>query len=222
MAAAGDATQQTKSSARQDGHVGRSATPAPLLLDLDNQRQLITSLELDTRANWFLENVWLTYLAWWDDRARRARRQYRFWRAVVLVGGAATPSLIGFSIGGGSEAIEWAAWATGLAVAIAAALETLYRWGDIWREKRAAGERLKVEGWRFLHLTGPYLGRTHTEAFSEFAETVERFIEAEIGDYLAAAIPRGTNDKNPKDSGAGGTTVPVVDATTTASKPAVS
>jgi hypothetical protein len=179
-----------------------------VLLDLDEQRRLFTSLDLDEGARWFLENVWLTYLAWWGDRAQRARRQYRIWRGIVLVGGAATPSLIGFSIGGGSEVVEWAAWATGLAVAIAAALESLYRWGDIWREKRAAGERLKVEGWRFLHLTGPYRGRTHAEAFPEFAETVERFIELEIGDYLAAAIPRGTGEQDQKDPGTTGKTSP--------------
>ena len=191
-----------------------------MLLDLEKQRQLITRLDLDFGAQWFLENVWLTYLDWWDDRAHRARRWYRFWRAIVLVGGAATPSLIGFSIGGGSEAVEWAAWGTGLAVAVAAALESLYRWGDIWREKRAAGELLKAEGQRFLHLIGRYRGRTHAQAFPEFAETVERFIEQEIGDYLAAAIPRATSDKDANDCDATGTTSRTADAASEADEAA--
>ena len=46
--------------------------------------------------------------------------------------------------------VEWAAWATGLLVAVAAALEALFHWGDVWREKRSAGELLKIEGWRFF------------------------------------------------------------------------
>lgn len=157
---------------------------------------------------WFLESVWLRYVAWWDDRARRARRPYRFWRSVVLIGGALTPSLIGFSIGGESrEAMQWAAWVTGLLVAFAAALESLFRWGEVWREKRAAGEMLKIEGWRFFQLIGPYRGRTHAEAFPDFAEAVGRLVEHEIGDYLVATTPRAAGGSE-KDSEEPGTTHP--------------
>jgi len=181
---------------------GREASTAQLL-DLEAQRQAFATLNVDENAKWFLENVWLRYVAWWDRRAWQAKRQHYALRGVVLVGGAATPSLIGFSIGGGLEAMQWAAWVTGLLVAIAAAAESLFRSGEVWREKRAAGELLKIDGWRFLQLLGPYRGKTHAEAFPDFAESVERLIEHEIGDYLAAAIPRRDGseqqrDENPK------------------------
>ena len=75
-------------------------------------------------------------------------------------------------------------------VAVSAALESLFRWGDVWRDKRGAAELLKIEGWRFFELTGSYRGRTHRDAFPDFADAVVRLVEHEIGDYLAAAVPR--------------------------------
>jgi Protein of unknown function (DUF4231) len=173
------------------------------LLDLDELHQAFAGLELENGAKRFLESVWLRYVDWWDHRARQARRRYFALRGIVLVGGAATPSLIGFSLGTGASVVEWVAWGTGLLVAIAAAFDSLLRPGDVWREKRAAGELLKIEGWRFFQLLGSYRGKSHKEAFPEFAETVERLIEHEIGEYLAAAVPRSKNghDGDTEDSG---------------------
>jgi Protein of unknown function (DUF4231) len=93
------------------GSILRHAAGSVRLLDLDEQRQWVAQLDLDDSAKRFLENVWLRYVAWWDERARQARRRYHRWRGIVLIGGAATPSLISFSIGGQNvESIQWAAW----------------------------------------------------------------------------------------------------------------
>jgi hypothetical protein len=187
------ATTQAGAPPPQERDRRPGARRRPTLLDLDELREGFAGLELEDGAKPFLESVWLRYVDWWDYRARQARRRYYALRGIVLVGGAATPSLIGFGLGTGESVVEWVAWSTGLLVAIAAAFESLLRPGDVWREKRAAGELLKIEGWRFFQLLGSYRGKSHKEAFPEFAETVERLIEHEIGEYLAAAAPRLTN-----------------------------
>jgi hypothetical protein len=180
--------------------IHRHAARSVRLLDIEEQRNWVEQLDLDNTAKPFLENVWLRYIAWWDERARQARRRYHLWRGIVLIGGAATPSLISFSIGGQNvESLQWAAWGTGLLVAVAAALESLFGWGDIWREKRAAGELLKLEGWRFFQLTDRYRGMTHAEAFPDFVEAVDRLIEHEIGEYLAAAVPHPLGGEGSQD-----------------------
>ena len=86
---------------------------------------------------------------------------------MVVVGAAVTPSLVGFSLGGDNppDAVEWAAWASGLP-SPSPALEALFHWGDVWREKRSAGELYGVEGWRFFQLAAPYTAfKTHRQAF---------------------------------------------------------
>ena len=47
-------------------------------------------------------------------------------------------------------------------------------------KKRKAAELLKIEGWRYFQLAGPYRKTTHKVAYPDFAATVEVMIEREI------------------------------------------
>jgi hypothetical protein len=47
-----------------------------------------------------------------------------------------------------------------LVVAICAGLESVFGFGDIWREKRMAAELIKSEGFGFLQLAGGYVAVT--------------------------------------------------------------
>jgi hypothetical protein len=179
--------------AETDPALAASTPHDPTRLNPDELRRAFAGLDLKDGAKQFLESVWLHYVDRWDRRARQAKRRYYALRGIVLIGGAATPSLIGFSLGTGKSVVEWVAWSTGLLVAIAAAFESLLRPGDVWREKRAASELLTIQGWRFFELLGSYEGKSHKDAFPEFAKTVGRLVEHEIGKYLAAAVPSSTN-----------------------------
>jgi uncharacterized protein DUF4231 len=85
--------------------------------------------------------------------------------------------------------IQLAAIVTGLFIAIAAGIEEIFHYGDIWREKRNAAELLKIEGWRYLQLARPYRQATHKAAYSDFAANVELLIEREIKDYMVVTQP---------------------------------
>lgn len=74
-------------------------------------------------------------------------------------------------------------------VAICAAVEQFFKFGDRWRHYRRSAELLKTHGWQFFELTGPYApysqnGR-HTEAFHLFASQVEEIIQSDVDGYVS-------------------------------------
>ena len=76
-------------------------------------------------------------------------------------------------------------------VAVSAGLDALFNCGEIWREKRAAAELIKSEGFSFFQLSGDYAQfETQQEASKEFAKNVENLIRNEIKDYILAATPK--------------------------------
>jgi hypothetical protein len=152
----------------------------------------IDRLDLKESQKQFVKDRWLSYVVYWDQRAKASKTKYFILKTVVIVGSVITPALIGTvalpnllqareSV---TNPIQWIAFGLSLLVGLAAALEEFFRHGEIWREKRAAGEILKCEGWRFFQLAGKYKGKTHHGAFPDFASNVEDMIEHEIKDYF--------------------------------------
>jgi hypothetical protein len=114
---------------------------------------------------------------------------------VVIVGSALIPALVGLRE---LEQFRDASWMFSVAsvlvsllIAMCAGLESLFGWGDIWREKRMAAELIKSEGFSFLQLAGGYARfETHQEAYKTFAQSVEDLIRHEIKDYIVAVTPK--------------------------------
>src|SRR4051812_6507639 len=124
----------------------------------------IDRLDLKESQKQFVKDRWLSYVVYWDQRAKASKTKYFILKTVVIVGSVITPALIGTvalpnllqareSV---TNPIQWIAFGLSLLVGLAAALEEFFRHGEIWREKRAAGEILKCEGWRFFQLAGKY------------------------------------------------------------------
>lgn len=74
-------------------------------------------------------------------------------------------------------------------VAICAAVEQFFKFGDRWRHYRRSAELLKTHGWQFFELTGPYAPYhktgSHTEAFHLFASQVEQIIQSDVDGYVS-------------------------------------
>ena len=112
-----------------------------------------------------------------------------------MIGSALIPALVGLRElnvwGNYSWAFAVASIVASLVVAICGGIETLYNNGGIWREKRAAAELIKSEGFSFLQLIGDYKDfNSHKEAFELFATNVESLIRSEIKDYIVAVSPK--------------------------------
>jgi Protein of unknown function (DUF4231) len=165
------------------------------LVDTEALKAEIDELnDLDEQQKRSLENRWLHMVRYWDERSRKSRRKYFAYRTIVLIGGVLIPALVTLQTSAlvpdkYKGLIQFAAIVTGLLIAIAAGIEEIFHYGDIWREKRNAAELLKIEGWRYLQLARPYRQATHEAAYSDFAANVELLIEREIKDYMVVTQP---------------------------------
>jgi hypothetical protein len=163
------------------------------LVDEQALRAVIDKLEgLSEEQKQRIKDRWLNYVLWWDSRARISKLWHYLLRGIVVVGGVAMPALIGSAatptlLGLASDkinVIQWWAFGVSVVVGVAATLEELFRFGEIWRDKRGAAEALKGEGWRYFQLVGKYKDKSHEDAYADFASAVEDMIEHEIKDYL--------------------------------------
>ncbi len=73
-------------------------------------------------------------------------------------------------------------------VAILAAVDQLFKFGDRWRHYRSTAELLKMQGWQFFELSGPYITYAqtgHKEAFPAFANQIEEIIQSDVEGYVS-------------------------------------
>jgi hypothetical protein len=172
---------------RRPGAADRS-TGAP-----SNRAQLaplIDQLELQPLQLEYLRRRWLEQVDWNDDRSTRLQGWYRTLRLTTIVGGVLVPALVGLNVSGPtSQVIRWTVFAIGLVVALAAAIEGFYRFGDRWSHYRRATELLKSEGWQFLQLSGQYGAyRRHADAFPRFVSQVEALIQDDVDAYFTTVV----------------------------------
>lgn len=174
----------------------------PVLVDIEKLRAIIMGLELGNKKwNEYIEARWLNYVEWWDSRASKSKRRYHGLRWAVIVAGALIPALVALRelevLERYAAVFAIASIAASLVVAICAGIESLYNFGDIWREKRAAAELIKSEGFSFFELTDRYSQfKTHQDAYKLFTENVENLIRTEIKEYIVAVGPH-TPDQRP-------------------------
>jgi Protein of unknown function (DUF4231) len=160
-------------------------TQAWLRTDLD---ALVRSLHLGTEQDHFLRSRWLENVLWMESAAQRTRTRYYALRLLTVVGAVIVPALVSINaIGGAQTAVTWLTFAVSLVVAISAAVEGFFRFGERWRHYRSLVEELKSEGWNLYELSGPYRadGATHATAFPMFVDRVNDVLRRETQAYIA-------------------------------------
>jgi hypothetical protein len=149
---------------------------------------LVDELDLDPSRKRYLKARWLDQLTWLEGKASNARDRYYALRLVTIVGAVLVPALVGIDAASDrlDLAVRIALWVVSLVVAISAAVEQFFHYGDRWRNYRQTAERVKSEGWLFLQLSGPYAGATstHAAAYTSFAARVEELIGSDVDVYV--------------------------------------
>lgn len=149
---------------------------------------LIEDLELEPQRKRFLRSRWLDQVIWLERKATRARNLYYGVRLTTVVGALLVPALVTVNFADDTldSGVTAATWIVGLVVALSAALEQFFHFGDRWRSYRRTVERLKAEGWLFLQLSGRYAanGATHESAYPAFATRTERLLDADVDAFL--------------------------------------
>jgi hypothetical protein len=176
---------------------------------------------LTTLQREFLRARWLDQVLWMEGRAAKARNKYYRLRLVTIVGGVIIPALVslgsvgpgGINPGGNNDndgavivrqVIGWSTFLLSQAVAISAATEQFFNYGERWRHYRRSVELLKSQGWQFFQLSGAYAPYNksggHKEAFTLFANHIEEIIQRDVEVYSNQVAQEKQQDKNPNGS----------------------
>jgi hypothetical protein len=146
--------------------------------------QLITAIELPELNKQFLRARWLEQIMWMEEKALDALWWYRVLRLATIIGGVIVPALVSWTVGDGDDMLKALTFIVSLVVALSAAVEEFFRYGERWRHYRRTVESLKSEGWQFLQLSGPYVNMTHSQAYPAFATRVEELSREEVDRYM--------------------------------------
>jgi hypothetical protein len=147
---------------------------------------LIDGLELSPMQKRFLTSRWLDQVVWMEGRAGMAQRRYYRLRMITVAGAIIVPALVSLTTldDWPGQAAQVMLWIVSLVVAVSAAIEGFFQFGQRWRNYRGTVERLKMEGWLYLQSAGPYAGASHGESYGAFAARVEELIQSDVDVYL--------------------------------------
>ena len=152
---------------------------------------VIDQLDLSELQKRCLRSRWLDAVMWVERKAKQAQRLHYASRLVIIIGGLIIPALVSLDLGTdpAADLVRWAAFGLGLLVAVSAAIDGLFRFGERWRHYRLIAERLKIEGWQFFQLSGPYARQAgHAAAHPEFAARVEEIIRSDVEQYITEVV----------------------------------
>ena len=144
---------------------------------------IIEQLNLEPLQKQFIKYRWLQQVMKLEKLSRRYRWRYNFTRIITIVGGVIIPALVSLNINGnGVGAIfGWLTFALSQIVAICAALEEFFHYGELYRQYRNSSELMQMEAWYYLQLSGIYKNfSTHQLAYKTFAGRVEKIIEQDL------------------------------------------
>jgi len=165
---------------------------------------LIEALNLPDLQKHFLRSRWLDQVLWMEGKADRARDWYYRLRLTTIIGGVIIPALVSLNFTAGTAVVVgWITFFVSLLVAISAAVEEFFHYGERWRHYRQTVEALKNEGWQFFQLSGPYRRfESHANAYRAFAARVEDISRLDVEAYITNVVreKQEEGEEKPKDA----------------------
>jgi hypothetical protein len=153
----------------------------------DEFGSIVDGLELTNIQERFLRLRWLDQVLWFERKAAYNQHRYYALRLITIVGGVIVPAIVSLNVRKDNVAttLAWVTFSLSLVVAIAAALEGFFHYGERWRSFRRTSEALKAHGWQFFELAGPYEDvSTHVAAFPRFAAQVEALLQQDVETFI--------------------------------------
>jgi hypothetical protein len=151
-------------------------------------------LELEPLRMRYMHSRYVDQVVWMEGKADQARRHYVRLRLITVVGAVIVPVLIGLNSDNGW--VEAGTVALSLVVAVSAAIEQFFHFGERWQHYRRNVERLKSEGWRYFELTDGYAA-SHDSAFPEFARRVEAILQEETDVFISEVTAERKQGQSP-------------------------
>jgi hypothetical protein len=147
--------------------------------------ELIDQLNISGLQKQFIKSRWLDQMMWLEKKAGESQRKHLRLRMVTIIGGVIIPAMVSLNIDDGNKAVKqtlfWGTFTLAQVVAISAAVEEFFHYGERWGQYRRTAEYLKTEGWQYFQLSGPYAkSASHASAYRAFANRVERLIQEDV------------------------------------------
>jgi hypothetical protein len=157
---------------------------------------------VSAQERFYISNRWHSQWSYYDKKAGEAKNTYYRYQAIVVIGSLIIPALVslnstlarglaGIFSQGDLEAeamfrvvVDMITVVVSLMVAGAAALESLYKYGDSWSSYRSAAEELQAEKYFYDMLAGPYANNPNP--FATFVERTEGIVANQNGKYFQA------------------------------------
>lgn len=152
----------------------------------NEMESIIEKLDLDDSQNRFMRSRWLDQVLWMEGKAAKSQKPYYMLRLIVIIGGIIVPALVSLQFDPSVQIIiRWITFGLSLCVAISAAIEGFFHYGERWQHYRSTVELLKSEGWQFFQMSGNYRNyASHSKAYPEFAERVENILRQDVQVYI--------------------------------------
>lgn len=167
---------------------------------------LVDKLQLEDLHKEFLKNRWLDQVMWLEGRAKKEQNQHFRLRMITIIGGVLVPAMVGFRNTDNpklQQSITITAFVVSQAVAISAAVEEFFGHGDKYRNYRSTAESMKIEGWQFMQLAGPYRKfKVHEEAYKTFAQRVEQYIQKDVEGFVTRLEEKQEDEKHDAEAAA--------------------
>ncbi|MCC5663832.1 DUF4231 domain-containing protein [Nostoc sp. CHAB 5784] len=170
--------------------------------------KLFEGMKLGDVQKHFLRSRWLDQVLWMEGKANFSRDRHYLLRITTIVGGVILPALVSLNINTtlqvnnrARDVIIWSTFGLSQIVAISAAIEEFFHYGERWRHYRRTVESLKSQGWQFSQLTGPYRNYTsHEQAFNLFAGNVEDIIQRDVEIYSTQVVQEKKEEKESQEN----------------------
>jgi hypothetical protein len=150
--------------------------------------RLIDEADVDGRQRDFLRLRWLDQVAWVEEKATKSQQLYYRLRLITIIGAVTVPALVSLNAldGWPGNAAQIATWIVSLIVAVSAAIEGFFQFGQRWRNYRGTAEQLKTEGWLYFELAGPYaeVNGSPADAYRTFVSRVEEMLQKDVDAYI--------------------------------------
>lgn len=160
--------------------------------------RIFEALTLTNLQKEFLRSRWLDQVLWMEGRAAHTQKRYYCLRLLTIIGGVLLPALVSWNVSiknpndrnnNNAEIFSLLTLALSSGVAVSAAVEEFFHYGERWRHYRRTAESLKTQGWQFSQLSGLYSGyESHQEAFPSFAAQVENILQRDVEVYVTEVV----------------------------------
>jgi uncharacterized protein DUF4231 len=163
---------------------------------------LIDGLPVHNAHKGYLRARWLDQVLWMERKAEATKKRYYWLRLITIVGGVIVPALVSLNLSGRQGSyVGWITFAISLMVALSAAVEEFFHYGERWRHYRRTVEELKSAGWEFFQLSGRYrrYRSDPTSAYPLFASHVEQLLRQDVEAYISEVVQEKEEEQQ-KDS----------------------